>query len=100
MPLLLADTLVQQFSGKGLVPNAVANTPLFILGVASGAAATVFLATRLGFPVSTTHALIGGLVGAGVARSEGIVHLDKLVNSSLFPLLISSMLAAVSCMLI
>lgn len=92
---LLADTLVQQFSGKGLVPNAVANTPLFILSVASGAAATVFLATRLGFPVSTTHALIGGLVGAGVAQSEGIVHLDKLANSFLLPLLVSPILAAI-----
>jgi len=54
--LMLADTLLQQFSAKGLVPDVVAGAPLFIMSVASGAAATVFLATRLGFPVSTTMA--------------------------------------------
>src|SRR3989304_6905843 len=53
--LLLAESLAQQFSGKGLVPDMVAVSPLFIMSVARGAAATVFLATRLGFPVSPTH---------------------------------------------
>ncbi|MBI3285629.1 MAG: inorganic phosphate transporter [Burkholderiales bacterium] len=91
---LLADTLVQQFSGKGLVPDAVANGSLFIMSVASAAAATVFLATHLGFPVSTTHALIGGLIGAGFAQSGGAVHLDQLAQAFLLPLLISPLLAA------
>lgn len=97
--LMLADTLVQQFSGKGLVPDVVASAPLFIMSVASGAAATVFLATRLGFPVSTTHALIGGLVGAGLGQSGGEVHFDKLANTFLLPLLVSPVLAAILGML-
>lgn len=97
--LLLADTLVQQFSGKGLVPDAVASAPLFIMSVASGTAVTVFLATRLGFPVSTTHALIGGLIGAGLGQSGGEVHFDSLVNTFLLPLLISPVLAAILGML-
>lgn len=92
--LLLAETLVQQFSGKGLVPDAVANAPWFIMSVASGAAATVFLATRLGFPVSTTHALIGGLMGAGLGQGGGEVHFDKLTQTFLLPLLVSPLLAA------
>lgn len=92
--LMLAETLVQQFSGKGLVPDIVASTPLFILSVASGAAFTVFLATRFGFPISTTHALIGGLVGAGLGQSGGVVHFDKLANSFLLPLLFSPIVAA------
>ncbi|MBI1834497.1 MAG: inorganic phosphate transporter, partial [Burkholderiales bacterium] len=46
--LLLADTLVQQFSGKGLVPDTVASMPGFVFSVASGTAITVLLATRLG----------------------------------------------------
>jgi PiT family inorganic phosphate transporter len=97
--LLLAETLVQQFSGKGLVPDAVTSAPLFIMSVASGAAVTVFLATRLGFPISTTHALIGGLVGAGLAQSVGAVHFDKLASTFLLPLLVSPMLAAAFGML-
>jgi inorganic phosphate transporter, PiT family len=91
---LLADNLIQQFSGKGLVPNAVASTPAFILSVACGAAMTVFLATRLGFPISTTHALIGGLIGAGLGQIGGQVDLNKLLNSFVVPLLLSPLLAA------
>lgn len=93
--LLLAEALVQQFSGKGLVPDAVASAPLFIMSVACGAAATVFLATRLGLPVSTTHALIGGLIGAGLGQSGSEVHFDKLANAFLLPLLVSPVLAAI-----
>lgn len=64
---LLAKTLAQQFSGRGLVPEAVASAPMFIVSVGTGAAFTVLLATRSGFPISTTHALTGGLLGAGLA---------------------------------
>ncbi len=97
--LVLADELVQHFSGKGLVPDVVASAPLFILSVATGAAVTVFLATKLGFPVSTTHALIGGLVGAGLAQSEGVVHFDKLASTFMLPLLVSPIIAVVLGML-
>lgn len=93
--LFLAETLVQNFSGKGLVADAVVNTPLFMLSVASGAAFTIFLATRLGYPVSTTHALIGGLLGAGLAQADGAVQLGKLTQTFLMPLLLSPLLAAV-----
>jgi PiT family inorganic phosphate transporter len=93
--LLLADGLVAQFSGKGLVPDALANTPAFILSVTFGAALTVFLATRLGLPISTTHALIGGLLGAGLGQSQALVNFDKLLNSFLLPLLLSPLLAGV-----
>ena len=91
---LLADTLVQQFSGRGLVPHAITSTPHFILSVASGAAITVFLATRLGLPISTTHALIGGLVGAGLGQAGGAVDFSKLVQTFFIPLLLSPLLAA------
>lgn len=92
--LFLAETLVQNFSGKGLVADAAVNAPIFILSVACGAALTVFLATRLGYPVSTTHALIGGLLGAGLAQAGGDVHFDKLMQTFLLPLLVSPLLAA------
>lgn len=92
--LLLAQTLLQQFSGKGLVPDVVASAPMFLTSVASAGAITVLLATRLGLPVSTTHALIGGLIGAGLGQNAEAVHLDKLTNSFLLPLLLSPLLAA------
>lgn len=92
--LFLAETLAQQFSGKGLVPQATANAPQFILSVGIGAALTVFAATRVGLPVSTTHALIGGLVGAGLGVGSGEVHVEKLANTFLLPLLASPLLAA------
>ena len=92
--LFLAQALVQQFSGKGLVPDDVARAPEFILSVAVGAAMTIMLATRLGFPVSTTHALIGGLCGAGIALNSGALHYTTLLNSFLVPMLLSPILAA------
>lgn len=92
--LFLAEALLVQFSGKGLVPEAIASSPAFITSVSFGAALTVFMATRLGLPVSTTHALIGGLIGAGLAQSTGAVHFDELINSFLLPLLLSPILAA------
>lgn len=91
---LLADTMVQQFSGKGLVPNAVASAPAFIFSVACAAALTVFLATRLGLPISTTHALIGGLVGAGLGQAGGHVDFHKLGQAFFIPLLLNPVLAA------
>ncbi len=91
---LLADNLIQQFSGRGLVPNAIASTPAFILSVACGAALTVFLATRLGFPISTTHALIGGLIGAGLGQTGSHVDFNKLWQAFFVPLLISPVIAA------
>ncbi len=91
---LLADNLIQQFSGRGLVPNAVASTPAFILSVACGAALTVFLATRLGFPISTTHALIGGLIGAGLGQTGSHVDFNKLWQAFFLPLLMSPFIAA------
>ena len=97
--LILAEELIQHFSGKGLVPDIVASTPLFILSVATGAALTISLATKLGLPVSTTHALIGGLVGAGLAQNEGIVHFDKLANTFMLPLLVSPIIAVMIGML-
>ncbi|QLC26626.1 inorganic phosphate transporter [Parasphingopyxis algicola] len=92
--VLIADTLVQQFSGKGLVPDALASTPAFALAVGGGAAFTVMLATRLGFPVSTTHALVGGLIGAGLANSAGAIDFGNLGSKFVFPLLVSPFLSA------
>jgi PiT family inorganic phosphate transporter len=62
----LSGGLVARFSGKGLLADGFAADPSFLLAVAGAACATVLLATWLGFPISTTHALTGALVGAGL----------------------------------
>ena len=93
LALLLGAALVQTFSGKGLVPDAVLDDPVFVLAVAWGAAGTVFAATVAGLPVSTTHALVGGLCGAGLAVPGGAVHLDQLGKTFVTPLLVGPVVA-------
>ena len=57
--MFLAEELLKKFTGRGIVPDSLIESPAFLCAVAIGAAATSFLATRYGFPVSTTHALVG-----------------------------------------
>lgn len=83
----LAMHLMKAFSGKGLVSDALIAQPAFLLSVATGAAITGSLATWFGFPVSTTHALTGALIGAGlIASPEGVnfTHLGKAFALPLF----------------
>ncbi len=40
-----------------------------------GAAITIVLASKLGLPVSTTHTLVGGVLGVGLARGIGALNL-------------------------
>lgn len=87
--------LLASFSGRGIVPNDLVASQRFVCAVALGAALTSFLATRFGFPVSTTHALVGALAGAGLAGS-GEVHFAALGTQFLYPLFFSPVVAAVA----
>ena len=89
LALHLAGGLLDSFKGKGLIPDEVIRQPEFLLAVSLGAASTVLLATLTGFPVSTTHALTGGLVGAGLIAAAGEVKLAVLGTSFVLPLLLS-----------
>ncbi len=92
--LALAGTLTARFSGKGLVPDALVHQTPFLTAVALGAAVTVVIATRLGLPVSTTHALLGGLLGTGLALSgPSSIRLEALWNTLILPLALSPVLA-------
>jgi inorganic phosphate transporter, PiT family len=91
--VFLAEALVKAFSGKGLVPDIVAASPQFLLAVAVGAGATVILATLFGFPISTTHALTGGLVGSGAVAAGSALNLNVLGTTFFLPLLLSPLMA-------
>ncbi len=91
--VFLAAELVRMFSGKGLVPNAIAASPHFLLAVAIGAGCTVILATLLAFPISTTHSLTGALVGAGAMAAGRELNLGVLGGAFFLPLLLSPLVA-------
>ena len=92
--VLFAQKLVKTFSGKGLVPDSLAGSPTFAVAVGLGAALTIFLATHIGMPTSTTHALIGGLLGTGIAASAQI-STRALLTKFAIPMLTSPVLAIV-----
>jgi len=90
-----ATKLVKTFSGKGLVPDALIGTPEFLLAVALGASATVLLATLTGIPISTTHSLMGALVGAGLVAIGADLGFSTLGKNFFIPLLSSPFIAVV-----
>jgi len=91
--VLLAGGLLAAFGGKGLVPDATVATPVFLVAVGFGAAGTVLLATRFGLPISTTHGLIGGLIGAALALAPSQISWAALGGRYVLPLVISPVLA-------
>jgi len=93
--IFLAASLIKNFSGKGLVPDAIVAAPGFLLAVSLAAGGTVILATFLSFPVSTTHSLTGALVGAGFVASGSQVNLSQLAGSFVLPLMLSPLIAVI-----
>ncbi len=93
--IFLANELVKNFSGKGLVPNELITMPIFAIAIAFGAALTVFIATKIGMPISTTHSLVGGLFGAGVMAVGSQFNFEKLGSTFLMPLIVSPLMAAI-----
>jgi PiT family inorganic phosphate transporter len=89
--------LVSTFS-KGFLTSGFPVSTVFVSSALGGAVAWVLLATRLGWPVSTTHALLGGIVGAAltVAGPEGLRG-AAVANKALLPLLLSPLIAIMLC---
>ena len=90
---VLAAGLFKTFSAKGIVPDAVAADPAFLGAVAIGGMSTVLLATIAGMPVSTTHALTGALVGAGLVAVGTDINAAALGTTFFLPLLVSPVIA-------
>ncbi len=95
MSIFLAQTLLKKFSGKGIVPDQFVDSEYFVLSVAIGAGLTVIVATITGFPISTTHALTGAILGCGLIAVGSQVNLTMLGKGFVLPLLLSPVLAIV-----
>jgi PiT family inorganic phosphate transporter len=64
----IVGTAVAKTMGKGIVhPELISNS--VIASALIGASFWNWLTIRLGLPVSSSHSLIGGLLGAGIARA-------------------------------
>ncbi|MBJ19424.1 MAG: inorganic phosphate transporter [bacterium] len=92
--VVLASALVRAFSGKGLVPPEFLSVEL-LAAVAMGAAITVALATRAGLPISTTHAIVGSLLGGGAVAAGSALNLGALGAAFVLPLAVGPLLAIV-----
>lgn len=88
--LAIAGAMTKLFS-SGIV--SADPTSAFALAVLVGAASWVLLATIARLPVSTTHALVGALIGAGLLLAPGSVEFGALLTSVAMPLLLSVFVA-------
>lgn len=90
----LAGGLAAKFNGSNLISKEIAMQLPFLGAVILAATGAVLLASRLGLPISTTHALVGALVGAGVtAAGYEHVRFAALGRGILLPLLFSPIVA-------
>ncbi len=94
---LWGGELISVFS-KGFLSAGFPLSLSFLGGVVIGAVAWVAIATRLGLPVSTTHALLGGIVGAALMVSgPESLRMAAITNQALLPLLMSPLIAILLC---
>jgi PiT family inorganic phosphate transporter len=68
--------------GKGIVEPSVINEYV-ILGALIGAVLWVFTCNRLGLPISVSHSLIGGLIGAALVKGGASVLIQTGINKVL-----------------
>ncbi len=70
--------------GKGIVDPSIV-TPEFILAALIGAIVWTHLCTYYGYPISVSHALIGGLAGAGLFKAGiGALNFDGITKVLIF----------------
>lgn len=77
--LHVADTV-----GKGIIDPAIVNNTV-IFGALFGAIAWNVITWWFGIPSSSSHALIGGLIGAGMAHAgtQGVILGSKLISTGM-----------------
>lgn len=65
---LVFTTAVAKTLGNGLIVPGLISTMLILAAMIS-AVSWVFFTTRFGIPISSTHAMVGGLIGAALAKA-------------------------------
>lgn len=96
----LAHAMVATFGGK-LLTAAASPDMVAALAIIGGAAGWVLLATRTGLPVSTTHAIVGSLLGVALmAFGTAGVAWSILIWKVALPLMLSPLAALAATMLI
>ncbi len=90
---VIATAMVKTFS-QGLLAPGVSASPNLVVAVLVGAMLWVLVASRTGLPVSTTHALTGAIVGAGLLAfgREGLLW-EGIGKKIVLPLILSPLLA-------
>ncbi len=95
--VFLAKGLVSAFSGATFITGVELGSVRFAVPVLAGAFLANTIATIFGFPVSTTHALFGGLLGSGLyiiyTSTVGSIHWSTIAIAFCIPLLFSPLLA-------
>jgi PiT family inorganic phosphate transporter len=97
----IAGGLLKSFSGDFLFARGIVLDQRFYAAVLIGACGWVFLATKTGMPVSTTHAIVGALTGSGlVAFGNAKFQWEALGKRIALPLAVSPVLslAVVYCL--
>jgi PiT family inorganic phosphate transporter len=74
--LLAFGARVMQTIGKKITEI----TPVRGFSAEFGAATTILMCSRLGLPVSTTHVLVGSVIGVGFMRGMGVLDLRVIRN--------------------
>ncbi|MFN3940405.1 MAG: anion permease [Chitinophagales bacterium] len=98
--IYLAQGLLLHFSGKGIITDGILTEPALNASIALGAATTVFLATRIGIPISTTHAIIGALVGAGYMAASNAIDVNQLIEIFILPILVSPFIGCIASIIL
>jgi inorganic phosphate transporter, PiT family len=93
----LAGTAVAKFVAAGIVTIPGGDAGQIIVAAALvGAIAWNLITWRAGIPSSSSHALIGGIIGAAVAAvGAGALKVDGIVGKVLIPLVVSPVLGIV-----
>lgn len=96
----LARALLQTFV-SGWFTKGTHVTALFAIAVGTAALTWVLLASRTGFPVSTTHSITGAIVGlAAVTLGTQAVAWSKLGGKIFLPLLVSPFIGLLISLLV
>lgn len=90
----LISTKVATTVGQIITPAAGTAGLVVVFSALLGAIAWNLVTWRLGLPSSSTHALIGGLVGAGLA-SATTVHWNGVVHKVVVPMVVSPVIGLV-----